>query len=65
MQPGGRLIEDVIKNADYVIDMGPEGGSKGGLIVDSGTPEEVAKNAKKSGSYTGKFLAKELGLDEA
>ncbi|RUM65415.1 MAG: excinuclease ABC subunit A [Sulfurospirillum sp.] len=55
---------DVIKNADYVIDMGPEGGSKGGLIVDSGTPEEVAKNAKKSGSYTGKFLAKELGLDE-
>ncbi len=53
---------DVIKNADYVIDMGPEGGSKGGLIVDTGTPEEVARNAEKSGSYTGKYLKKELGL---
>jgi excinuclease ABC subunit A len=53
---------DVIKNADYVIDMGPEGGSKGGLIVDTGTPFEVAENAEKSGSYTGKFLRKELGL---
>ncbi len=53
---------DIVKNADFIIDMGPEGGSKGGLIVDSGTPEEVAKNAKKSGSYTGKFLAKELGV---
>jgi excinuclease ABC subunit A len=54
---------DVIKNADYVIDMGPEGGSKGGLIVDTGTPFEVAENAEKSGSYTGKFLRKELGLE--
>ena len=54
---------DVIKNADYVIDMGPEGGSKGGRIVDTGTPYEVAKNAEKSGSYTGKFLRKELGLE--
>ncbi len=53
---------DIVKNADFVIDMGPEGGSKGGLIVDSGTVEEVAKNAKKSGSYTGAFLAKELGI---
>ncbi len=51
---------DVIKNADYIIDMGPEGGSRGGKIVDSGTPEELAKNYKESGSYTGMFLAKEL-----
>ncbi len=55
---------DVIKNADYVIDMGPEGGSKGGLIVDVGTPKEIAQNYKKSGSYTGKYLAKELGIEE-
>ena len=54
---------DVIKNADYVIDMGPEGGSKGGQIVDTGTPYEVAKNVDKSGSYTGKFLKKELGVE--
>ena len=54
---------DVIKNADYVVDMGPEGGSKGGLIVDIGTPMEVAQNADKSGSYTGKYLKKELGLE--
>ncbi len=55
---------DVIKNADYVIDMGPEGGSKGGLIVDTGTPHQVAQNYQKSGSYTGKYLSKEIGLDE-
>ncbi len=55
---------DVIKNADYVIDMGPEGGSKGGLIVDTGTPFEVAERAEKTGSYTGKFLRKELGMEE-
>jgi excinuclease ABC subunit A len=53
---------DVIKNADYVIDMGPEGGSKGGEIVDTGTPHQIAKNAEKSGSYTGKYLKKELEL---
>ena len=53
---------DVIKNADYVIDMGPEGGSKGGQIVDIGTPREIAQNAEKSGSYTGKYLKKELDL---
>ena len=53
---------DVIKNADYVIDMGPEGGAKGGLIVDEGSPYELAKNYKKSGSYTGEFLAGELGV---
>ncbi len=44
---------DVIKSADYVIDLGPEGGSKGGRIVAVGTPEEVAKNPA---SYTGRFL---------
>jgi excinuclease ABC subunit A len=53
---------DMIKNADYIVDMGPEGGSGGGLIIDSGTPEEMAKSYKKSGSYTGKYLEKELAL---
>ncbi len=50
---------DVIKNADFIIDIGPDGGSKGGKIVDVGTPKMVAKNHKKSGSYTGKYLEKE------
>lgn len=45
---------DVIKTADWIIDLGPEGGSGGGRIVATGTPEEVAKVA---GSYTGKYLA--------
>ncbi len=49
---------DVIKNADYIIDMGPEGGSKGGKVIAVGTPEELAKNYKKTGSYTGEYLAK-------
>ena len=49
---------DIVKNADYIIDMGPEGGSKGGLIVDEGTPEQLASNHKKSGSYTGFYLDK-------
>ncbi|WP_456322506.1 excinuclease ABC subunit UvrA [Hydrogenimonas sp.] len=53
---------DMIKNADFVIDMGPEGGDKGGQIVTAGTPEEVAAGHKKSGSHTGAFLAKELGF---
>lgn len=53
---------DVIKNADYIIDMGPDGGIYGGLIVDMGTPLHIASNAEKSGSYTGKFLSLELGL---
>ena len=48
---------DVIKCCDYVIDLGPEGGEKGGYIVAEGTPEEIAQNEK---SYTGKFLRKVL-----
>ena len=52
---------DVIKNADYIIDMGPDGGSYGGRIIDMGSPLSIAQNAEKSGSYTAKFLAKELG----
>ncbi|CAA6801371.1 MAG: Excinuclease ABC subunit A [uncultured Sulfurovum sp.] len=51
---------DMIKNADYIIDMGPEGGNKGGLIVATGTPEEVAETHKETGSYTGKYLVEEL-----
>ena len=48
---------DVIKSADWVIDLGPDGGSRGGSIVAEGTPEQVAKNKK---SYTGQFLAEAL-----
>jgi excinuclease ABC subunit A len=44
---------DVIKTADYIIDLGPEGGAGGGAIVATGTPEEVAKNPQ---SFTGRFL---------
>ena len=44
---------DVIKTADYIIDLGPEGGNRGGTIVATGTPEQIA-NVKES--YTGKFL---------
>ena len=48
---------DVIKSADYIIDLGPEGGDDGGYIVAEGTPEEIARCRK---SYTGQFLTKEL-----
>ena len=48
---------DVIKTADYIIDLGPEGGDNGGMVVACGTPEEVSKNEK---SYTGMFLKKML-----
>ncbi|HET6622406.1 MAG TPA: excinuclease ABC subunit UvrA, partial [Candidatus Saccharimonadales bacterium] len=48
---------DVIKSADHIIDMGPEGGDKGGQVVAEGTPEQVAKNPA---SYTGKYLGKLL-----
>jgi excinuclease ABC subunit A len=47
---------DVIKTADHVIDLGPEGGHRGGLIIAQGTPEEVVAGVERSGSYTGKFL---------
>ena len=49
---------DVIKSADYIIDMGPEGGLDGGRVIAKGTPEEVADN---SASFTGKYLQKMLG----
>jgi excinuclease ABC subunit A len=48
---------DVIKCADRLIDMGPEGGEEGGLVVADGTPEQVAATAAKTGSHTGRFLA--------
>lgn len=48
---------DIIKNADYIIDLGPEGGEKGGSLVAVGTPKEIAENPK---SYTGQFLKKVL-----
>ena len=48
---------DVIKTADYIIDLGPEGGDKGGTLVACGTPEEVAKNKK---SYTGQYIKQVL-----
>lgn len=48
---------DVIKTADYIIDMGPEGGAGGGMVIAKGTPEEVAKNKK---SYTGQYIRKYL-----
>jgi excinuclease ABC subunit A len=50
---------DVIKNADWIIDLGPEGGERGGEIVVTGSPETVAMTAK---SYTGHYLKPELGL---
>ena len=48
---------DVIKTADYIIDMGPEGGDGGGTVIAEGTPEEVAKVKK---SYTGQYVKKYL-----
>ena len=48
---------DVIKTADYIIDLGPEGGDRGGTLIAEGTPEEIAKNPA---SYTGQYLAKYL-----
>ena len=50
---------DVIKSADWIIDLGPEGGSGGGLIVAEGTPEQVARDPD---SYTGHYLAPVLGI---
>jgi excinuclease ABC subunit A len=54
---------DMVKNADYIIDMGPEGGSKGGKIIAVGDPETVANEADDTGSYTGEFLKKEFFND--
>ncbi len=51
---------DMVKNADYIIDMGPDGGDKGGEIIATGKPQELAKSYKKTGSFTGEYLAKEL-----
>ena len=51
---------DIIKRADYIIDLGPEGGSEGGTIVATGTPEEVAENPA---SYTGRYLKPILERD--
>jgi excinuclease ABC subunit A len=48
---------DIIKSADWLIDLGPEGGEQGGKIIASGTPEQVARNAQ---SHTGQFLARTL-----
>jgi excinuclease ABC subunit A len=53
---------DVIKTADHLIDLGPEGGEDGGKIVASGTPEKVAR---AKGSYTGHFLAPLLDAKQA
>ncbi len=70
----GRLVEsgntvvviehnlDVIKTADWVIDLGPEGGDKGGELIAAGTPEDVAANRA---SYTGQYLAAVLGVADA
>ena len=49
---------DLIKNADYIIDMGPEGGDNGGTVIGTGTPEQLAENPA---SYTGQYLKKILG----
>ena len=46
---------DLIKTADYIIDLGPEGGEKGGQVIAVGSPEQIVKNEQ---SYTGKFLKK-------
>ncbi|ECP6342478.1 excinuclease ABC subunit UvrA [Campylobacter jejuni] len=51
---------DVIKNADYIIDIGPEGGVKGGKVISTGSVEKVAKEHKKTRSYTGYYLDLEL-----
>jgi excinuclease ABC subunit A len=53
---------DVIKTADRVLDLGPEGGEGGGTVVAYGTPEKVAQNPD---SYTGKYLARILDRDRA
>ncbi len=51
---------DVIKTADWIVDLGPDGGERGGTIIATGTPEQIAKTP---GSHTGHFLARSLGVD--
>jgi excinuclease ABC subunit A len=51
---------DVVKSADWLVDLGPEGGDAGGRVVAEGTPEQVAKTPE---SHTGRFLAPILGVD--
>jgi excinuclease ABC subunit A len=51
---------DIVRNADYVIDMGYEGGAKGGQVIATGTPEELAESHEETKSYTGYYLEKEL-----
>jgi excinuclease ABC subunit A len=51
---------DVIKTADWVVDLGPEGGHRGGQIIAQGTPEELARMPQ---SWTGQFLARTLGIE--
>jgi len=51
---------DIIKNSDYIIDLGYEGGDKGGQIIATGNVEELISNYKKTKSYTGKYLKKEI-----
>ena len=53
---------DVIKTADWIVDLGPEGGGGGGEVVAAGTPEQIAAHPN---SHTGRFLAPVLGRDEA
>ncbi len=56
---------DMVKNADYIIDMGPEGGSGGGQVIAMGSPEALAETHTQTGSYTGKYLKKELESHKA
>jgi len=53
---------DVLKTADHIIDLGPEGGDKGGEVVAAGTPEEIVRNRR---SYTGQYLKRVLGRELA
>src|SRR5688572_26427747 len=74
LQVLGRLVEsgntvvviehnlDVIKTADWVIDLGPDGGDKGGELIAAGTPEQVARNPA---SHTGRYLRPVLGIEDA
>ena len=65
LESGGSLLViehnlDVIKSADWLVDLGPEGGDQGGKIIATGTPEQVARNAQ---SHTGRYLARVLAAN--